>query len=182
MILTINDNITLELTSQKHAADLFEAVNNNREHLSRFLPWVGNMKTVDDFTRYLQHCELLYQQKTEVSFVIFFEGKAAGRIGLHYIHPHNKVAAIGYWLSKEYEGKGIILRSCKAIIQYGFETLALNRIEIKAAVENIRSQAVPEKLHFTREGLLRQAEWVNGEYLDLYLYSLLKNEGVKSGE
>lgn len=176
MTIAINDTISLELASQAHATGLFEAVDQNREHLSRFLPWVGNMQTADDMKNYLQYCETLYQQKTEVSFVITAGGKIAGRVGLHYIHPHNRVAAIGYWLSKEFEGRGIILQSCKALIQYGFEQLGLHRIEIKAAVQNTRSQAVPEKLHFTKEGILREAELVNGAFVDLVLYSLLEPE------
>lgn len=176
MTIVINETVSLELASQQHAETLFAAVDNNREHLSRFLPWVGNMQSADDMKNYLQYCETLYQQKTEVSFVIAVAGKIAGRIGLHYIHPHNKTAAIGYWLGKEFEGRGIILQSCKALIQYGFEQLGLHRIEIKAAVQNTRSQAVPEKLHFTKEGILRQAELVNGEFVDLVLYSLLQPE------
>lgn len=176
MTLTINDHISLELTAQQHAAGLFEAVDNNREHLSRFLPWVGNMQSTDDFKGYISHCELLYQQQTDVSFVIMVNNKTAGRIGMHHIQLQNKTGAIGYWLAKEFEGQGIITKACKTIIQYGFEQLALNRIEIKAIVNNVRSQAIPEKLHFKREGILREAEWVNNEFHDLVIYSLLRSE------
>lgn len=52
----------------------------------------------------------------------------------------------------------------------------LNRIEIKAAVKNFKSQAIPEKLNFKKEGILRQAEFVNNEFIDLFIYSILKNE------
>lgn len=176
MTLAIDDTIFLELTAQQHAAGLFKAVDNNREHLSRFLPWVGNMQSVNDFKNYIGHCEELYQQKTDISFVIMVNNKTVGRIGMHYIHPQNKTGAIGYWLAKEFEGMGIVTRACKTIIQYGFEELALNRIEIKAAVNNTRSQAIPEKLHFKKEGILREAERVNNEFVDLALYSLLRSE------
>ena len=83
MTIVINETVSLELASQQHAETLFAAVDNNREHLSRFLPWVGNMQSADDMKNYLQYCETLYQQKTEVSFVIAVAGKIAGRIGLH---------------------------------------------------------------------------------------------------
>jgi len=62
------------------------------------------------------------------------------------------------------------------LIAYAFEDLNLNRIEIKAAVENLKSQAIPQKLNFQKEGVLREAEFVNQKYLDLTLYSLLKKE------
>ncbi|MEO7049127.1 MAG: GNAT family protein, partial [Ferruginibacter sp.] len=99
-----------------------------------------------------------------------------GRIGLHYWNRQNNTAAIGYWLTKDALGKGIIIRACKALIDYGFSEMGLNRIEIKAATTNLKSQAIPEKLGFKKEGILREAEIVNGRYLDLVLFSLLKNE------
>ena len=179
MNIVVSENILLELTAQKHAVALFDAVDKNRQHLSRFLPWVDNMQSVKDFENYINHCELQYLQNSDVSFVIVFNGKVVGRIGLHHIQDHNKSAAIGYWLSKAFEGQGIIVRSCKAIIQHGFDELGLHRIEIKAAVANTKSQAIPEKLHFIKEGILRQAEFVNNEFLDLALYSLLKDEWKK---
>jgi ribosomal-protein-serine acetyltransferase len=119
---------------------------------------------------------MLYQQGKEVSFVIMSGEVLMGRIGLHYINSQNKSAAIGYWLTKKAEGNGIIVRSCKALIRYGFHELGLHRIEIKAAVSNIRSQAIPQKLNFVKEGILREAELVNDTFLDLILYSMLERE------
>lgn len=176
MTIVLNEHITLELTDIKHAQGLLEAVNNNREHLSRFLPWVNNMQSVADFTQYIERCKTLFQQKLETSFVILFDNKVAGRIGIHYIDQYNKTANIGYWLAAEYVGKGIILQSAKAIIHYGFKELNLHRIEIKAAVNNFKSQAVPQKLGFKKEGVLRQAELVNNIFTDVVLYAVLKNE------
>ncbi|HEU5053347.1 MAG TPA: GNAT family protein [Hanamia sp.] len=176
MILKIDENISLELTSAKHAQGLFDAVDANRKHLSEFLPWVGNMKSVADFKDYIQDCESLYRQKKEVSFVIFSNKKTIGRIGLHHMNLDNKTAAIGYWITKDAQGKGIITQSCKKLISYGFAEIGLHRIEIKAAVQNLKSQAIPKRLNFTKEGILRQAELVNGKYLDIVLFSILENE------
>jgi ribosomal-protein-serine acetyltransferase len=182
MTIKINENLRLELTAEKYAFALYHAVDKNRKHLSQFLPWVGNMQSVSDFDNYIKSCELLYRQGKEVSFVIISNEDAVGRIGLHYINTVNKNTAIGYWLTKNAEGKGIITKSCEAVINYGFRQLGLHRIEIKAAVENLRSRAIPEKFHFTKEGILRQAEFLNGKFLDIVLYSILKNEWIeKSG-
>ncbi|HWW40161.1 GNAT family protein [Pedobacter sp.] len=174
--LNVDDHIKLELTHESQADVLFNAIDNNRKHLSAFLPWVGNMQSVNDLKAYIKGSEVLIQQQKEISFAILYEQVVVGRIGLHHLNILNRSGAIGYWLIKEAEGKGIVTKSCKSIINYGFNELGLNRIEIKAAVCNLRSQAVPEKLNFRREGLLRQAELVNNEFLDLVLYSLLRHE------
>jgi ribosomal-protein-serine acetyltransferase len=176
MKILVEDNLVLELTAQRHAPGLFDAVNANRPHLSAFLPWVDNMHSVADFTSYIQQCETLYSNKTDISFVIIADNKVAGRIGIHYINSQNRTGAIGYWLTKEFEGKGIIFKSCQAIIDHGFNEMNLHRIEIKAAVENLRSQAIPQKLGFTKEGILRHAEFVNNKFLNIVLYSMLAHE------
>ena len=176
MYILVNDHIRLELTDAKHAQPLLDVVNKNRTHLAEFLPWVEYMQSVEDFKAYIRSCDILFQQQREVSFMIFYDGQLAGRIGLHHMNMQNKQAAIGYWLTKNMEGKGIITQSCKTLISYGFNNLQLHRIEIKAATHNIKSQAIPEKLHFKKEGVLREAELVNNVYFDLFVYAVLRHE------
>ena len=176
MTLNIDENVRLELTAEKHAKLLYNAINNNREHLSVFLPWIKNMQSVNDFSNYIKNCELLYRQEKEVSFVIILNEKPVGRIGLHHLNLQNKIGAIGYWLTKDAEGQGIISKSCKKLIDYGFNELGLNRIEIKCASENNKSQAIPQRFNFMKEGIMRQAEFVNENFLDIILYSILKKE------
>ncbi|MEN9548286.1 MAG: hypothetical protein RIR12_877 [Bacteroidota bacterium] len=179
MTITLNDNLILERIAPYHAPALFSAVNSNRTHLSTFLPWVPHMQSVADFEKYIANVEELYQQKQEVSFVILHQQQLVGRIGVHYINHQHLCGAIGYWLIKEAEGKGIISMATTAIINYAFEQLQLHRLEIKAATTNYRSLAVPKRLGFTHEGVLRQAEKINNHFLDLSLFSLLKHEWIK---
>ncbi len=176
MVLVIDEHIKLEVIAPHHAADLLEAVNDNRSHLSQFLPWVNAMQTVADFERYIQQCEKLTGEKAEISFVIFYHDVLVGRIGIHHINQHNKNGAIGYWLSKSAGGKGIMLRCCRIVIDYGFNFLDLKRIEIRAATENIKSKAIPEKLGFTFEGIMRKAELVGDRLFDIAVYSMLVEE------
>lgn len=176
MKLFINDCLILELTAQKHAKELMEALDQNRIHLSKYLPWVDSMQTIDDFHTYIKKCQSLYRDQKEVSFVIFWHQKVVGRIGIHYLNAHNKSGAIGYWITKDTQGHGIIHQSCKILISFCFDKLKLNRIELKAATDNVRSRAIAEKLGFTQEGILRQAEKVNDTFHDLAVYSLLRQE------
>lgn len=179
MTVNIDEGVRLELIAQKHSKELYAAIDSNREHLSEFLAWVGNMQSVNDMNNYIKNCKLLYQQKQEVSFVIVLDDVIVGRIGLHSLNLQDKNASIGYWLTKNAEGQGIVYKSCKALIQYGFQQLCLHRIEIRIAAGNLKSQAVPIKLNFKKEGILRQAEWVNNTYLDVFMYSMLDSEWME---
>ncbi|MFD2920721.1 GNAT family N-acetyltransferase [Terrimonas rubra] len=176
MVIVIDEHTRLEETAPEHAAGLLDAVNANRDHLSTFLPWVGAMQTVEDFERYIQQCQQKTAEKLEQSFVIVVNGVIAGRIGIHHIQPANQSGAIGYWLTREAGGKGVMLNCCRKIVEYGFSVLQLHRIEIKAATHNIKSQAIPQKLGFIREGVLRESERVNDVYFDIVLYAMLQHE------
>lgn len=176
MVIVIDEHTRLEETAPEHAAGLLDAVNANRDHLSAFLPWVGAMQTVQDFERYIQQCRQKTAEKLEQSFVIVVNGVIAGRIGIHHIQPANQCGAIGYWLTREAGGKGVMLNCCRKIVEYGFSVLQLHRIEIKAATHNIKSQAIPQKLGFIREGVLRESERVNDVYFDIVLYAMLQHE------
>ena len=175
-IIKVSGAIRLELTEETHAEPLLNLVNANRQHLKQWLPWVDHIQTLGDFSAYIIRCKQQHEEGTDVSFVIMMNDSAVGRIGIHHIKRQNSFGAIGYWLGEAFEGKGIITKSCIALINYCFTVLQLNRIELKCGVGNYRSAAIPERLNFTKEGVLRQAEWVNGKFIDLNLYSLLKEE------
>jgi ribosomal-protein-serine acetyltransferase len=90
----------------------------------------------------------------------------AGVVGYNRIDWQNRVGYIGYWLAENYQGKGLMTSSCRAVIDYGFHSLNLNRMVIAAATENHRSRAVPERLGFIHEGTLREAEWLYDHFVD----------------
>jgi ribosomal-protein-serine acetyltransferase len=174
--MQISETTTLEPLSDHHAEPTFELIDNNRAHLKTWLTWVDFMQSVDNFRNFIIGAKQRMADKQEVSFMILHEGKVAGRVGLYYIDHQNKLASIGYWLGEEFQGKGLVTKACQEVIKQGFTDLGLNRIEIKCATGNLKSQAIPERLGFTKEGILQQAELVNGQFHDLYLYSLLKQE------
>lgn len=173
------DGGLLQPTIHEHANAILDLVNNNRQHLRVWLPWVDAMQTVDDFHAYITRCKTQAEEGTDYGYEIFLGDAMVGRIGIHYIHHHNRFGAIGYWLGEEHSGKGIITKACAALIRHCFSSLQLNRVEIKCAVDNTKSAAIPGRLGFTKEGILRQAELVNGRFHDLYLFSLLKSEWQK---
>lgn len=176
MLIKIDDRISLESLDENHTIEMFDLIDSNRQHLREWLPWVDPMQTIDNLRNHISYCKQLQAAGTDFPFAIKYNGKIAGRIGIHYIHQHNKIASIGYWLGDGYQGKGIMTRSCIALVNHCFNELGMNRVEIKCATGNNKSRAIAEKLHFKLEGILRQAEFVNEIFLDLYLYSMLKAE------
>jgi ribosomal-protein-serine acetyltransferase len=176
MTIKVDDSISLELLDDIHAVPILNIIEANRDYLKEWLPWVDNMQIIDDFKNYIAKCKKQHVEGSDLGYVIILKKTVVGRIGLHNIDQQNKIASIGYWLDENYTGKGIISKSCKAIINYAYNTLNLNRIEIKCDTGNNKSRSIPEKLGFKKEGILRQAEMVNNTFIDLYVFSMLKNE------
>ena len=69
-----------------------------------------------------------------------------------------------------------MISACKAVVDYCFRELELNRIEIRVATENHKSLVIPEKLGFHKEGCLRSAEWLYNKYVDHYVFGLTKDD------
>ena len=148
----------------------------NREHLRAWLPWVDSNVDASHSREFIMASRLQFADETGLPLGIFFEGRIVGTIGCNDISMGNKSAEIGYWLAKDATGNGIITKCCRALINYCFSELQLNRIVIRAMVENAPSRAVPERLGFTLEGIARQVAMQNGVPIDLAVYSLLLDE------
>ncbi|GAB4454153.1 MAG: hypothetical protein Fur0028_09610 [Bacteroidales bacterium] len=75
-----------------------------------------------------------------------------------------------------HKGNGIVTKCCIKLIKFCFNELHLNRIEIKCGTDNLKSKAIPERLSFTKEGVIRQGELLYNRYINLNLYSLLRTD------
>lgn len=96
-----------------------------------------------------------------------------------------KTAQIGYWLGEEYQGNGIMTDVTRALTDYIFNELKLNKAEIRVASDNKKSRSIPERLGYANEGCIRQAEWLYDHYVDHVVYGILAEEwrmGFKSIE
>lgn len=98
-----------------------------------------------------------------------------GAIGL-MINPSHRKAELGYWVGVPYWGNGYCTEASKALINYGFEELDLNKIYAKAFVSNIGSWTVMEKAGMVYEGTLRQEVIKDGVPHDLKSYAILRDE------
>jgi ribosomal-protein-serine acetyltransferase len=176
MKIQVDENISLDMLEENQASSLLNLINANRRYLRTWLPWVDHMHTPANAEYHIRDTKKRAADKTDFGYAIFIDNQIAGKIGLHHISHQNRVAEIGYWLAGGLQGKGIMNNCCKAIINHAFKELGLNRIEIKCGIENEKSCAIPEKLQFKQEGILRQAELLNGKFIDLYLYAMLKED------
>lgn len=166
----------LRLLEMSHAQAMFRLVASNRDHLRPWLPWVDRMRVESDAENYILRSLGRFSAGTEAHFGIWFREMLAGSITVERIDAWNRVAEIGYWLGKEFVGKGIMRRSAAALIDYLIEKRAINRIEIRCTPANVSSQAIPLSLGFRMEGTLREAAYLKGRFHDHLLFAITAEE------
>ena len=123
----------------------------------------------------------LFEHGIEVIFAITDKQKKhlIGSISLHEIKREYDTAEMGYWIGKPYWNNGYCTEAGGAILEYGFNMLKLNRIYAFHFNTNPASGKVLQKIGMTHEGCLRQDIKKWGEYLDLEVYGILKEDFIK---
>ncbi|SEG78414.1 GNAT family N-acetyltransferase [Paenibacillus sp. UNC499MF] len=175
-ICLADEEISLELLELKHAEALFRLTDENREQLGQWLFWANDTKVAGDSAAFIRSTLQAFAEGKTLAAAIMVRGELAGVIDYHAIVPAHGRAEIGYWLGQAHQGQGIMTRACRAFIGYGWSGMNLNRIVIMADVENAASRAIPERLGFTLEGVMREWEIKESGKRDMALYSILRSE------
>ena len=178
----INPELSLEVLALHHAHDLYRLTDANREHLRRWLPWVDDIRGVDDIRAFIQTTRRQLVKNNGFQTVIRYRGKLVGAVGHHGINWNNRFTALGYWLAADAQGRGIMTQSCRVYLKHAFTELGIHRVEIRCAVANAKSRAIPERLGFRTEGTVRDAEWLYDHFVDHVVYGLLAPEWKQSAE
>ncbi len=173
---SIGDGITLAPLAVLDADELFAVTDANRDHLRPWMPWIGAVISPGDTRQFIQSVIDQMARNDGYQCAIRVDGAIAGIVGHHSIDWANRLTSLGYWLAAGHQGRGIMTRSCGALIDFAFDDLDLNRVEISAATDNRNSLAVIERLGLTAEGVRRQAEWVHDRFVDLRCYAILRQE------
>ncbi|HTY89889.1 MAG TPA: GNAT family protein [Methanocella sp.] len=166
----------IRLLELKDAPVLYALIDANRKELRDWAPWVDRTKGVEDSVDFIRAA--LEQQKscTGLHAGLWLDGRLIGCIAYVHMDINNRRAMIGYWLAVPYRGRGLATRACMAMTDVAFRKLLMNKVEIYCGVENLKSRAIPERLGFKPEGILKQYEWINDRYIDVVAYGMLASE------
>ena len=163
----------LVLPDKKYAKDIYKVIVEERLRLAKYLPWVMDMKSVQDEEQFLEYSIEKIHKEEMMMFIILVDENVAGMIDLHNINRSSKRAEVGYWLSEKFEGYGIMTQSVDIIEKYSFNELKLHKLQIRVHPENYKSASVPQRLGYFKEATLVEHEVLNGEYIDSDIFAKL---------
>lgn len=168
----------LRLLEERDAHELYAVIEANRDHLARWMPWAAG-QTLQDTLTFIRRTRKQLASNDGFQTAVIEGGRIVGVIGFHGVSWQNRSTGVGYWLAASAQGRGTMTHAVRTLVGHAFGTWRLHRVEIRAAVENTRSRAIPERLGFTQEGVARGAERIGGRYLDLAVYAVLAGDPLE---
>jgi ribosomal-protein-serine acetyltransferase len=159
------------------------AIESSRDHLIRFLPWAAtshrHLEESEDWVR-SSYTKFLMRSDMTLALLDRNQQTLVGGSGFHSIDWTLPKFEIGYWLHKDREGQGLMTEAVTALTRYAFEHLHATRVEIRCEGDNVRSQAVAERLGYTLDAILRQdrRNHLTKQLADTRIYSRLDLQGL----
>lgn len=174
----VAQGLELRPLSLSDAEGLFRGVEANRCELRQWLPWVDGVQSPQNVTKFIEHSIEERNHDRSFQLGVWVDGVIRGVIGTHPIDKANRSISFGYWLAAEVQGSGVMTACCRHVIAHLFERLGLHRVVIRCAAENAKSRAIPTRLGFHQEGVLRDAEWLYDHFVDLVVYARIADENL----
>lgn len=182
MRIPLSDDCYLRLPEVDDAEELYAVVVANRDYLAEWMPWAAG-QTLERTENFIRMTQRQVAEDNGFQALIVLHERIVGMVGFHNVEWEAETTTLGYWIAQEHQGRGIVTQAVEALVDHAFDEWKLHRVQIRAATGNTKSRAIPERLGFEQEGILREAEKVGGRFQDLVLYARLAPADVaeKSG-
>jgi RimJ/RimL family protein N-acetyltransferase len=171
--------LVLRCWEPKDAPLLKATMDENIEHLKPWMPWAAEYpKELPEMVAMLRGFRARFDSGEDFIYGIFdrAETRALGGTGLH-TRIGSQAREIGYWVDHRFTGQGYATETAAALTQVSFSVLQMERVEIHCAVENLPSAAIPPKLGYTLDAVLRKRIFLlDGRFHDSMVWSILREE------
>ena len=172
----LDDEVILRRFIPEDAGKVFETVCRNAEHLTEFMHWMVPDYSLKMAEVFIDRSTIAANIKESLGYGFFRNDRLIGSIGFVHFDWKSRKTEIGYWIDRAEQGKGLVSKASKLLIEVAFNDFDMNRIEIRCSTLNERSAAIPRRFGFKEEGRLRQAEFRNGTLHDFFVFGLLRSE------
>ncbi|EGU61515.1 GCN5-related N-acetyltransferase [Vibrio nigripulchritudo ATCC 27043] len=169
------ERLILRALSENDAQDLYNIFSDHQVmKYWNCAPWDG----LDVATQFIKTSRESMNNNKELTLGIYLKdsGKLLGKIMLFNLEQESRRAEIGFGISRNFWGKGVVFEAASAVVEYAFNSLELRRIEAEIDPLNVASGNALERLGFVKEGLIRQRWEIGGVISDSALFGLLAGE------
>lgn len=167
--------LTIRRMTMKDAADIFAYSRDPR--VARHVLWDAH-RNIGETRAYIRYMLRKYRMGEPASWAIEYNetGRVIGTIGFMWYQRENSAAEVGYSLSRAYWNQGLMTEALKAVLDFAFSVMHFNRVEAQHESDNPASGKVMQKAGMKCEGTLRQRLFNKGRYVDVVLYSMIRDD------
>ncbi len=169
------ERLVLRAPHPDHAQEMNEAIQESFAELREWMDWAQQIPTLEESRAQQEQAQTAFLARDDLQLLLFRGDRIVGSSGLHRIDWSVPSFEIGYWVRTPDSAQGYVTEAVEAIGSFAFEKLGARRIEIRADTRNTRSRAIPEKLGYQLEGVLRHdCLHVDGRLRDTAVYARIR--------
>lgn len=175
-VYSLGDGAGLGPLEPWHAHEFATAVDRAREHLAPWIPFAHTVTDVEAARAFLQRFADAHAADTRHIFGIWVDDQLVGGALFAVFDTRNGMCELGVWLVPEVQGRGLITKASRYLIDWAIVTRGMSRVAWHNDPRNLRSRAVALRLGLTLEGIRRSSHVVNGDRQDAEVWSVLAHE------
>ena len=171
-------DIEIRKLSPSDTEGFHQAVVESAQHISPWLPWCRADYTMAEAIEWTYSADEVWDAGTDYRFVIEdkVQHRILGSVGINQVIQQHKIGNLGYWVRHSALNKGVCTKASRLAVEYAFNVLGFQRIEIHLHPENKASDAVALKLGGKFEGVLRNKIIHQGQSVAAKCYSIIPRD------
>lgn len=176
----LSPDLELRLLLPPHAEALLRTLAADRNHLRPWVSYAEQIQSLEDAGAFIDAGLRQFAAHDGFWVGLWHQEELIGLISHVRVNWETRTTALQYWLAERAQGRGHMTAACRFMVEQSLVNYGLERCEIRADVRNARSRAIPERLGFTFEGVLRRNDRIQGEFVDHAVYSMLRDEWTQT--
>lgn len=176
MKIELSNKIWLTPLNHRHAKSLFSILTSHRSHFSPWLPFVNELRDIEQTEKFIRESQVFWDSKKDFSFAILEDGQARGVISAKNLNWIEKSTELGYWLDPSLQNSGIMTLAVNRLVEFLTKEFQFQTFWIKCAEDNLPSQRVALKARFEQVGVEKRRE---GKNEDVFFVFNLRKTGVE---
>ncbi|GGH23568.1 GNAT family N-acetyltransferase [Paenibacillus segetis] len=171
------DRLLLRLVEKTDVEQLYEVLSD--AEVAKF-DYFHPLTSLDQALEFIARFKNELEENEEITWGIILKetNRLIGTCCLGSFDDGARRVEIGYDIAQAEWGKGYATEALGAVINYGFNTMNLNRIEATITPGNDASVKVLKKLNFEHEGIVRERDLIKGKLEDGIMMSILQRDYV----
>lgn len=153
----LTERLVIRLPKPGDGKAVYEAITASINELKPWMPFAQKEQSEEDVELNIRSSYISFLKREDLRLLVFLKetGEFIASSGLHRIDWAVPKFEIGYWIDSRHSGKGYMTEAVEGIAAFAFHELSARRVEIRCDERNTKSRAIPERLGFTLEGVLK---------------------------